>query len=550
MSARPHRPIGLSSHVISRTLIVASFISGLALLTPHMASAQHPAASFVDQGTLVYLDPRTAGDIDPASDETASNDLIARTVGEPLVAFDGASDTTYRPVLATRWTVNADHSVYTFYLRHGVRFHTGRCCLTAADVKYSIGRTITLNLAASYVFSRFMSNPNKQIKIIDPYTVEFDLGRPQPLFLGAVASFYTGLILDSQALKAHQKNHDMGHDWAQYHDAGTGPYMIKSWQIGQQVTLDRFPSYWGGWSGPHFSAIVDRTVVEATTRRELVERGQADLTYNLTPQDYNQLRKNPRVQVVIGPSTQIDYLMLNDSGPLASPAARQGLSYAFPYDAYIKAAWLGYAKRAYGVLPSTILGYDPHMFHYTTDLNKAKALLAKAGVTSGSTLTYSYVSGQFYFQIAGEVLQAQLQQIGINLKISQLDQASYNTMVYSNSGPSKLPNIMIQRWWPDYNDPWDYSDTLLDSAAAGAAGNNGGYYHNKQVDALLAKMKTAGGEALIHYTAELLDLTTRVDPAGIWIDQPAQVVVAAHNLKGIVINPIAIETYDFYSMHR
>ena len=541
----PARPFA----AIGRPLIATLVLVALVVQAPHHAAAQTHSA-FADSGTLVYADARTAGDIDPASDSEASNDIVARTIAQTLVAFDGASITRYKPVLATRWTVGGNGSVYTFYLRHGVRFHSGRCCLTAQDVQYSIARTITLNLSTAYIFGRFITHPVSQIKILDPYTIRFDLGRPQPLFLGAVASYYAGLILDAQALKAHARKGDMGHAWAQDHDAGTGPYTIQNWVHGQQVVMTRFKDYWGGWSGRHFSTVIVRSVPESSTRRELVERGAADLVDVLTPQDYDQLKRNPRVRVVVAPSTQVDYLVLTEAGPLASPLARRAISYAFPYNAYIQAAFRGYAQRAYGTLASTVLGYDPHMYHYRTDLATAKVMLTKAGVEPGTTLTFAYPSGLPNFQIAGEMLQAQLQQIGLTLKIQQLDQTALDNVFYSSMAPSKRPNIMVQRWWPDYNDPWDESVVLIASSSAGPAGANGGYYHNAQVDALLNKMKSSGGAQLVRYAAQMQQVTSRVDPPGIWLDQPAQVVVTSRNLQGLVINPLTIETYDFYGAHR
>lgn len=541
----PARPFA----AIGRPLIATLVLVALVVQAPHHAAAQTHSA-FADSGTLVYADARTAGDIDPASDSEASNDIVARTIAQTLVAFDGASITRYKPVLATRWTVGGNGSVYTFYLRHGVRFHSGRCCLTAQDVQYSIARTITLNLSTAYIFGRFITHPVSQIKILDPYTIRFDLGRPQPLFLGAVASYYAGLILDAQALKAHARKGDMGHAWAQDHDAGTGPYTIQNWVHGQQVVMTRFKDYWGGWSGRHFSTVIVRSVPESSTRRELVERGAADLVDVLTPQDYDQLKRNPRVRVVVAPSTQVDYLVLTEAGPLASPLARRAISYAFPYNAYIQAAFRGYAQRAYGTLASTVLGYDPHMYHYRTDLATAKVMLTKAGVKPGTTLTFAYPSGLPNFQIAGEMLQAQLQQIGLTLKIQQLDQTALDNVFYSSMAPSKRPNIMVQRWWPDYNDPWDESVVLIASSSAGPAGANGGYYHNAQVDALLNKMKSSGGAQLVRYAAQMQQVTSRVDPPGIWLDQPAQVVVTSRNLQGLVINPLTIETYDFYGAHR
>ncbi len=533
-------------------LLCALAIGGLGFLAPRPAAAQQrSAAPFVDSGTLTIAAYGAAADLDPASDELASSATIARNIDETLVNIDGAAIDHYVPNLAVRWTTNADKSVWTFYLRHGVRFHTGRCCMTADDVKYSLARTMQAGLTNGYVLARFISNPLKQIKVLDPYTVQFDLGRPQPIFLAAMTQDYAELILDSKAVKAHSTKKDpWGHLWASDHDAGTGPYTIQSWTHSQQVVLTRFKPYWRGWSGPHFSRVVVRSVAESSTRRELVERGAADLAQDLTPQDYDQLKSNPKVRVVVGPTTEVQYIAMTEWGPLASPYARQALSYAFNYNAYLTAAYRNYAKRAYGPLASTLLGYDPHMFHYQTDLKKAKELLQKAGVKPGTTLTYAYAGGEQNYQIAGEILQAQLQQIGLNLKIQALDEAAYNNIFYGSEPPSKRPNLMEFGWWPDYNDPYDECVPLVASYSAGSAGANAGYYHNKQVDALLAQMKNADKETLVSDAHKLQDITGRVDPPSIWLDENLQVAVTTTKLKGLVINPLTIATYDFYALHH
>ena len=534
-------------HTIARRAIATALVASMVVLVPAGASAQHrTASSFVDSGTLTIVTNQSASDIDPANNEVAGSDMIARNVAEPLVAPDGSSITHFKPVLATSWSSNANHSVWTVHLRHGVMFHTGRE-MTADDVKYSLARTMLANLVNSFLLGRFMTNPNKQIKVLDKYTVEFDLGSSQPLFIDALSSLYGSLILDSHALKAHEKNHDYGHGWATDHDAGTGPYVISSWAHSQQIVLTRFAGYWGGWSGPHFSKVIVSTVPEDSTRRELVERGKADLTFQLTPQDYQALSKEPQVNVIAPYGTEVEYIDMTEAGPLASPLARQALSYAFPYDAYIHGYLRNFGKRSYGCLPSTMLGYDPGVFKYQTDLNKAKELLQKAGVKPGTTLTY--VSYEPY-RTAGEFLQAQLAQIGINLKVQILDEATYtSSYYYANTPAAKRPNLMAFGWWPDFNDPYDECNILLNSAAAGANGANAGFYHNKQVDSLLSKMKTAGSEALVSLSKQMQSEAAQ-DPPAIWIDEPAQVTVLAKSLKGYVFNPVELQTYDFYGLHR
>lgn len=545
--ARPHTRQRHTVRITGAAII--SLLTLLAPLAAHTVAAQHRVpASFANAGTLTMAMDGATVDLDPASEQSYASDTVARNIEEALVGFNGSSMNTYRPLLATSWSANADKSVWSIHLRHNVRFHTGRCCLSADDVQYSIGRAVKAGLAGSYLYSRFLTDPFKQIKIVDPYTVRFDLGRPQPIFPAALTSEYVGLILDSRALKAHvTKSDPYAHTWASTHDLGTGPYTLQSWTRQQQIVLSRFPAYWGGWDGSHFSRVVVRTVAESSTRRELVENGQADLTFNLTPQDYVALRSNPKVHLVAPYATEVDYAIMTQWGPLASPYARQALSYAFPYNAYINGVFKGYAKRAYGPIPSALLGYDPQGFHYQTDLAKARALLQKAGVKPGTTLTYDYGTNG---GPAGLLLQAQLSQIGLKLKVQQLSDQAMSSILFGTEPPSKRPNLMFQTWWPDYNDPWDMCDPLVASSSAGAAGANSGYYHDKAVDALLDQMKNAGQQTLVADAHKLQDITGRQDPAAIWVAEPAQVTVMAANLKGFVPNPIELHTYGFYALHH
>jgi peptide/nickel transport system substrate-binding protein len=290
-----------------------------------------------------------------------------------------------------------------------------------------------------------------------------------------------------------------------------------------------------------------RNVPEPATRRELVERGQADFTFDLTPQDNQALSHNPAVTVVAPYGTEVDYIYMTEYGPLASTYARQALSYAFNYDAAIKGILRGYARRAYGCLPSTMLGYDPNQFHYYTDLNKARALLQKAGVKPGTTLTYAYTEADTR---AGEILQAQLAQLGITLKLQLMDEAAWDNIFYGNEPANRRPNLMPYGWWPDYNDPYDECVSLLATNQAPPAGSNGGMYHNAEVDALLREMKYANQDTLIRDAHRLQDITSRVDPPAIWVDEPAQATVLARSLQGFVLNPIELRTFDFYAMHR
>lgn len=538
-------------HGVVRGGSCALLLSSLVLLTSPVSAQRPSTAPFADAGTMTFVTDGSAADLDPASNELGASALVTHNIDNNLVDFDGRRIDRFVPSLATSWSANANKSVWTFHLRHGVRFHTGRCCLTADDVRYSLGRTVAAGLAGSYLFSRFMTKPFQQITIRDPYTVVFHFATPQPLFLNALASPYTGPILDAQALRAHETKHDWGHAWATDHDLGTGPYTIGSWSRSQQIVLRRFAGYWGGWSGRHFSTIMIRTIPESSTRRELVERGQADLTNNLTPQDYDALRQNPQIRLSIDYGTEVDELAMTEWGPLASPYARQAISYAFDYTAYINGVMRHYARRAYGPIPSTLLGYDPHTFHYQTNLAKSKALFQRAGVKPGTVLKLVFTPlSPGDIRGAGLILQAQLAQIGITLKVQQLDSAAFNSIYFGSEPASRRPNFLNIAWYPDYNDPYDMCAPTLASTSTPPAGSNPGFYHNAQVDALLADMKTARTARLVQDAHKLQDVTGRVDPPALWLDEPAQVAVMRRNLQGYVFNPLLIGIYTFYFMHR
>lgn len=160
--------IHLHERSITHVVIGVALLGSL-VLAPYVTSAQHVgAAPAIDQGTITFVYDVSPPDIDPASNTFNPGDNIERNVDDTLIALDGSSLDRYLPDLATSWSANADKSVWVFHLRQGVRFHTGRCCLTADDVRYSIARTVFAGLGMSYLFARFLTNPLKQIKSRNP----------------------------------------------------------------------------------------------------------------------------------------------------------------------------------------------------------------------------------------------------------------------------------------------------------------------------------------------------------------------------------------------
>jgi ABC-type transport system substrate-binding protein len=90
--------------------------------------------------------------------------------------------------------------------------------------------------------------------------------------------------------------------------------------------------------------------------------------------------QNPDIRVDAQTSSEVEYFLLTEAGPLATPEARQAMCYAFPYREVIDGVFLGYAKQAFGPVAEKVRGFTPETFQYTTDLAQARLLFARAGV--------------------------------------------------------------------------------------------------------------------------------------------------------------------------
>ena len=272
-----------------------------------------------EEGTLTVASYGSPVDLDPHSAAEDRSAMAIRGAYEQLIALKGDTTDEYEGLIAERWEANDDQSVWTFHLRPGVTFHDGSPC-DAEAVRASFERLLTLGLAPAFEMYRFLSDPS-QISAPDPLTVVFTLDRPQPLFEAAVSSQYGGQIVNAARLRELESEGDWGHGWAELNQEGlgTGPYRITSFEPEEQVILERFDGYWREWQAGQFDRVVIRVVPEGAARRQLVERGDADIVDGLDPEALEALEQDPEVVVDHSYSTEVDYIILTVAGPLADP---------------------------------------------------------------------------------------------------------------------------------------------------------------------------------------------------------------------------------------
>lgn len=504
-----------------------------------------------DPETLVVAVDAFNADFDPASAYLLSEALIWRGVYESLIRLKGDSASEVEPLLADTWEHNADASSWTFHLHPGVKFTDGTP-LDAQAVKDNYVRSIGIELGTQFIIGSFVPQPEKQIVVEDPLTIRFDLAYPYPHFdLAMAAQYGTGLVSPKVFTDESTGPEDQGHEFLQSHAVGTGPYMIDTLEPGNQVVLVRNPDYWGGWDGDHFQKVIIRSIPEASTRRQLLESGDVDIAYAGSAEDTAAIRSDGRFYVGDFKNLDMTYIILGAYGPLESPEARQAMNYLFPYDDFLGTIMKDTLDRGNGPFPDLLFTHDPDVFLYDTDIDKAQDLLNRAGVEPGTELTYEYYTG--FGKEAGLVMQQQLEKVGLKLRLVEKEFSAMNADLTTDRPVSERANMYYWGWWPDYNDPSNYSWVIFNSDAAPdvCPCYNSGYYHNDRVDQIInAGFSETNDAKLTDTMHEAQDIMTRIDPPIIPVGQQLDDTYFRNDIQGQVFNPLYILTWDYYALHR
>jgi peptide/nickel transport system substrate-binding protein len=475
---------------------------------------------------------------------------VALMVYEMLLILKGDSADEFEPMLAESWEASEDQSTYTFKLYPDVMFQDGTPA-NAQAVKDSYTRWIELEGSPVNVITRFCDSPDK-MEVVDDTTLRFNLGSPQPLFLAAMASAYGPSVISPTAIAENATKEDpYAHEWAKASAVGSGPYTLESNSLNEGLVLKKFDGYHRGWEGNHFDQIIFRVVPEDGTRRQLLERGEADAAaFNLTFEAVEAMRSNPDLQVVEYPTTAVSWVIMN-APRLLTKEVRQGLSYAFPYDDVINEVFKGLMKRS-GPIADSVRGYDPDVFLYQTDLDKAKELILAGGFKEGDVFEYMVDSTLESEQVIAQLFQANLQQMGFDLELVSVEYATLEATVFGDAPPEERPHMIAGwGWWPDYNDPWNQLWPNFTEANVGGGGSNAGGWVNERFEEIMAEAEHfENEEQLDELMKEAQNILTEQDPPVIYYGQVVRYTVLGADIQGFVPNPLYLDSFNIYGMSR
>lgn len=377
------------------------------LATSVLATAA--AAQQTDLTIAIQLEPPH---LDPTSAAAGAIDsVLYSNVFEGLTRFTETGAVV--PGLAESWAISDDGLTYTFALRSGVQFHDGSE-MTAEDVKFSLDRA---RAEDSTNAQKALFSGIADVKVVDPQTVEVTLAQPDGNFLFNMA-WGDAVIVAPESIEGIKQT-----------PIGTGPFKFVEWKQGDSISLAQNADYWGekpALTAATFKFISDPTAAFAAMMAQDID---AFAGYP-APENLPQFEADPRFQVLVGSTEGETILSTNNlQAPLDNVKVRQAIAHAINRQDIIDGAMFGLGtpigshfaphNPAYVDLTGNS-GYDPA---------KAKALLAEAGFPDGFTTTLK-LPPPSYARRGGEIIAAQLREVGIKTEISNLEWAQWLEEVF------------------------------------------------------------------------------------------------------------------------
>jgi peptide/nickel transport system substrate-binding protein len=419
--------------------------------------------------------------IDPAVGSDYASSISICNMYDSLVFPN--PDGSVKPWLAKSWVISANALTYTFTLVPGVKFHNGDT-LTAADVVFSLQRLMTIGEGYGYLFTSSV----KAAKALGTYKVQFTLKQPFGPFLGALVRLY---ILDKKQVMAHLQTgtygvfKDYGKGWLVTHDAGSGPYKVKTMKTAESLLMEKFNGYWGGWANkdaPQYAEEIGTT--EAVTVRTLISRGALEITDQWqTEENLAAMDKLPNTAVCSFFEGSVLNIMLNTKkAPTDDIHFRKALAYCVDYQQIIAKLFPG--TRPSTACPRSLPGYDPNLKPYTLDLVKAEAELMLSryyGKLDKYPFELDWVSEVPAEEKIALMVQANAAKIGIKVNITKVPWLSLIDLL---AKPATTPNGSVIFVAAHYAEAGSMLESRYESSSTGTW-EQGEWLQNPQIDTLI-----------------------------------------------------------------
>lgn len=387
-------------HFLSRLGVVST----IALMASIGAAQAKSDITVALQLEPPHLDPTSAA-------AGAIDSVLYSNVFEGLTRF--MADGSVVPGLAKSWEISEDGLVYTFTLNEGVTFHDGTT-MDAEDVKFSLDRILAEDSANA---QKALYAAISSVDVVDPLTLKVSLSEQNGNMLFNLA-WGDAVIVAPESI-----------DNIKQMPIGTGAFKFVEWVQSDKIELTRNADYWGAapaLESATFKFISDPTAAFAAMMAEDIDYFSAFPA----PENLPQFEADPRFQVLVGSTEGETILSTNNKmPPFDNPLVRQAVAHAIDRQAIIDGAMFGYGTPIGTHFAPHNPAYKDLTGQSSYDPEKSKALLAEAGLSEGFETTL-YLPPPSYARRGGEIIAAQLAQVGITAKINNVEWAQWLESVF------------------------------------------------------------------------------------------------------------------------
>jgi ABC-type transport system substrate-binding protein len=451
-------------------------------------------------GTFRFAFDTDVRTVDPALASDVVAGIPTKLVFASLVDYAPGS-TDLVPALAERWDISPDGLRYTFHLRPGLRFSTGRR-IVSEDFRYSWERLLNprrlpspgaenYRLIVGYDdFREGRATHLTGVLTPDPDTVEVRLSAPDRTFLHVMAMRFASVV-------PREVVERLGDEAFGLAPVGAGPFALERWEQGSRIILRRNPHYWDAprpWLG--------RIIFELSVARHLqfmrFLAGEIEYAHNfsLATADYLWIQRTPawRPHLLRTPGATIGGLMMNTAlAPFDNVHVRRAVAFALDRDAICRAR-NNRIRPAGALYPPGIAGYREHPpAAQRYDVAEARREMALAGLPDGYPEEVDlWISEGEAGLVYGQLFQADLRRIGLRTRIRQAALSVY----YSSLGRPRTIPLAFDGWSMDYPDPNNFIEPNFHSRGIqDENASNHAFYRSAELDGLLDRAKTEGDRA-------------------------------------------------------
>jgi peptide/nickel transport system substrate-binding protein len=440
----------LSMSVLSLILLLGTILSACSSSEPSSKASQENQNQSQNDSAQEKKGELTIGVVgDPHSWDPIDTFLldwgtVATSVFEGLV--DRTTDLKIGPGLAESWEYLDDNTLQ-FKLRQGVAFHNGEP-FNAEAVKFTFDRLLGEEGAKGPQQANYTSIDH--VEIVDEYTVNFILKSKDPVLITKLAG-YGGVIVPPQYIK------EKGDEHFNTHPVGTGPFKMETYEKDSKVILVKNENYWKEGL-PKLDKVTFRIIPEATTRLAELQTGAVDIMKKVEISQAQTVEKEANVELMTVGTPTVYAIRFNvTKAPVDDVRVREAIGYALDMDTIIETVLGGYGARISTFQSEMSFGNDPSLPFREYNPEKAKQLLAEAGVQAGTELEFFFPGNDATFKEIAQGVEIYLSEVGLKAKLTPVDSSTF----ISDLIPNGKAGHMYRQGWGGWTLDFDNTAYLM-----------------------------------------------------------------------------------------